>query len=184
MLIGLAFLLALATVPLAGGRVAALADVRLRRGWLLVAAIGLQILIINVVPSGGGLAHRAVHLASYALVAAFVVVNRRVPFLWLIALGGALNLAAIAANGGVMPADPGALATAGLVQDPTQFTNSTAVAGAHLQVLGDVFAIPASWPVSNVFSAGDVLIVAGSFLALHALSGSRLSRRRREPAPA
>jgi hypothetical protein len=31
--------------------------------------------------------------------------------------------------------------------------------------------------VHNVFSIGDVLIVAGAFLALHTISGSRLALR-------
>ena len=101
----------------------------------------------------------------------------RVPFLWLIALGGVLNLAAIAANGGVMPADPDALAAAGIATPAGEFSNSTAVADAKLQFLGDVLWLPSSWPVHNVFSIGDVLIVAGAFLALHTISGSRLALR-------
>ena len=44
-----------------------------------------------------------------------------------------------------------------------------------LLFLGDVLYLPSSWPVHNVFSVGDVLIVAGSFLALHTISGSRLA---------
>jgi hypothetical protein len=187
MLIGLALLLAFATVPLAGGSLGALADVRMRHGWLLAAAIALQVLIINILPTTSGVPHHAIHLASYGLVAVFVTVNRGLPFLWLIALGGALNLIAIAANGGVMPADPHALAAAGLQQDASAFTNSTAVAGAHVTYLGDVFAVPASWPVSNVFSVGDVVIVLGAFLALHAVSGSRLALwpgRRSDPVEA
>src|SRR3954447_26195617 len=148
-LIGLAFLLSLVTVPLAGGHLSALAHVSVRRGGTLGAALALQVLVIEIVPGGGGAAHRVVHLASYGLVAIFVIANRRMPYLWLIALGGALNLAAIAANRGVMPAPPSALPPAGLTEDAADFENSTAVAGAHLSFLGDVFAIPAAWPASN-----------------------------------
>jgi hypothetical protein len=43
-----------------------------------------------------------------------------------------------------------------------------------LSFLGDVFAVPASWPVSNVFSVGDVILVVAALLALHCLCGSRL----------
>jgi hypothetical protein len=35
------------------------------------------------------------------------------------------------------------------------------VEGARLWFLGDVFAIPASWPLANVFSVGDLLIAIG-----------------------
>ena len=74
-------------------------------------------------------------------------------------VGGALNLIAIVANGGVMPADPDALAAAGVEQRAGEFANSTAVAHPHLAFLGDVFAVPSSLPVSNVYSVGDVVLV-------------------------
>ena len=79
----------------------------------------------------------------------------------LTALGAVLNLLAITANGGVMPASPAALAAAGLPADEPGFQSSTAVDDPRLAFLGDVFAIPASWPLSNVFSVGDVLIGVG-----------------------
>jgi hypothetical protein len=178
MLIGLVFLLCLASVPPAGGRIGALADVRPRAAALLFAGLGLQVLVISVVPDGSTSLHSAAHLASYVLVAAFVIVNRSIPYLWLIGLGGALNAIAITANGGVMPADPDALAAAGIVQQANEFSNSTAVSDPALLFLGDVLWIPSSWPVSNVFSVGDVLIVAGAFLALHTITASRLAVRR------
>jgi Family of unknown function (DUF5317) len=178
MLIGLAFLLCLLTVPLAGGRIGLLALVRARAYWLLAAGLGLHVIIMAIAPDGLHGLHAAIHLASYALVAGFVAANVRVPYLWLIALGGMLNLAAIAANDGVMPADPDALAAAGIATDPGAFSNSTAVAEPALLLLGDIFWVPASWPVSNVFSIGDVVIVVGAFLALHTIAGSRLAVRR------
>ena len=122
--------------------------------------------------------HAAAHVASYVLVGCFVAANWTVPYLWLIALGGALNAVAIGFNGGVMPADPDALAAAGIANDPQTFANSTAVADPVLLFLGDVMWIPASWPMNNVFSIGDVLIVVGAFLALHTITGSRLAFRR------
>jgi hypothetical protein len=94
----------------------------------------------------------------------------------LTALGAALNLLAITANGGVMPASPAALARAGLADDPG-FQNSTVLADPRLAFLGDVFAVPASWPLSNVFSIGDVLIAAGLAWGLHRVCGSRLVPR-------
>src|SRR5215207_264466 len=178
MLIGALLILCLAAVPPAGGRLGALAELRLRASWLLLAGLGAQILVISVFPDGAGALHTGVHLASYALIAAFVAANwAGVPFLWMIALGGVLNLAAIAANGGVMPADPGALAAAGIATPAGEFSNSTAVDDPALLFLGDVLWLPSSWPVSNVFSVGDVLILIGAFLALHTISGSRLAVR-------
>jgi hypothetical protein len=175
MLIGLAFLVCLLTVPLAGGRLGALAHVRPRARWLLAAGLGLQVLIISIAPDGSQGPRAAAHLASYVLVACFIAANWSVPYLWLLALGGALNAIAIGLNGGVMPADPDALAAAGIATDPQTFSNSTAVHDPVLPFLGDVLWVPASWPVSNVFSIGDVLILAGAFLALHTIAGSRLA---------
>jgi hypothetical protein len=175
MLIGLVLLLCLATVPLARGSLAALAELRFRAPGLALAAIAAQVLIISVVPQGGGGVHHVAHLATYGLIGAFLWANRDVPYLWLAAIGGALNLVAIAANGGVMPADPDALAAAGVHQQAGEFANSTALAHPHLSFLGDVFAVPSSWPVSNVFSLGDVVLVVSALLALHCLCGSRLA---------
>jgi hypothetical protein len=175
MLIGLALLLCLATVPLARGRLGALADVRFRASWLALVAIAGQIVIVSLLPQGNGWLHHAVHLGTYGLIAAFLWANRHIAYLWLAALGGALNLVAITANGGVMPADAEALAAAGVHQTAGDFANSTVVAPPHVAFLGDVFAVPASWPVSNVFSVGDVVLVVAALLALHCLCASRLA---------
>jgi hypothetical protein len=174
-LIGVVLLLCLVTVPLAGGRIGALADVRFRMPGLALAGIAAQVVVISIAPSGAGWAHHAVHLVSYGLIAAFLWANRRLPFLWLAAIGGGLNLVAITANGGVMPADRDALAATGIEQKAGDFANSTALAHPHLSFLGDVFAVPSSWPVSNVFSVGDVVLVLAALLALHRLCGSRLA---------
>ncbi|HEX7301096.1 MAG TPA: DUF5317 domain-containing protein [Solirubrobacteraceae bacterium] len=175
MLIGLALLLCLASVPCAGGRLGALAELRFRAPGLALAAIAVQVLVISVAPGSGGTAHRIAHLGTYGLIGAFLWANRHVPYLWLVAIGGGLNLVAIIANGGVMPADPGALAAAGVQQPAGEFANSMALAHPRLSFLGDVFAVPSSWPVSNVFSVGDVVLVVAALLALHRLCGSRLA---------
>ena len=155
---------------------------RLRLPWLIVSALALQFLIISVVPGGLPLVHKVAHLASYAMAAAFVFVNRSVPGMWLLALGGALNVTAIAANGGVMPARPAALAAAGIARQADHFRNSTALAAPKLAFLGDVFALPEPWPLHNVFSVGDVVLVVGAAVALHGICGSKLARRRSEAA--
>ncbi len=97
-------------------------------------------------------------------------------------LGGLLNFIAIIANGGVMPADPDlALHVAGA----DGFVNAGAVENPRLLFLGDVFATPSWFPLYNVFSVGDGLIVLGVFMLLHGASGSVIVPRRwRTPAPA
>jgi hypothetical protein len=162
-----AILILSAPVPLLGGRLSALAELRLEGLWLLWIALGVQLVIF----APGGPAWPALHLASYALAAGFVWCNRRLEFVWLMALGGALNLAAIVANGGTMPASPTAVASAGLTG--TGPANSAVVSEPRLAFLGDVFAVPAGWPLHNVFSVGDILLVAGAVLLVHRTAGSR-----------
>jgi hypothetical protein len=173
---------ALAVVPLAGGRLSALLDLRLRAAWLLLVALAVQLLLAYVPGEAEGW-RVAAHVATFPVGLAFVWVNRDVPGLWIVALGAALNAIAIVANGGVMPASASALRTAGLDPTPEVFSNSGLVEDPVLGFLGDVFAIPASWPLANVFSVGDVLVAGGVAYAIHAVCGSRLvpARRRRVP---
>jgi hypothetical protein len=93
-------LLALATVPLTGGRMSALATVRPCRAWLLPTALALQVLVISVVPHWPHTLVSGVHVATYGLAAAFVHANRHIPDVLLIGAGGLCNGVAIALNGG------------------------------------------------------------------------------------
>lgn len=111
MILPVALVLVILSVPLTGGRLSRLSTVRLRGAWLIVGALGLQIAAVNIFHAM--LPHAvltAVHLLSYVLGIAGVLLNlRHVWGLWVIALGGGMNAAAIFANGGVMPASPVAL---------------------------------------------------------------------------
>jgi Family of unknown function (DUF5317) len=162
-------------VPLFGGRLGALVELRLRHVWAVYVALGLAVLAIELPGLPDGL-RSLLLVAAYPIGAVFLAANRRVPGMLLTALGAALNLLAIAANGGVMPASPAAMARAGLAEEPG-FQNSAPLADPRLAFLGDVFAIPASWPLSNVFSVGDVFIAVGLAWGLHRVCGSRLVPR-------
>jgi hypothetical protein len=166
--------LAALTVPLAGGRLGALVEVRLRHVWAIFAALGLEIAAMELPGLSEGL-RAALMLVAYPVGALFLAANWRVPGMPLVALGAGLNLLAIGVNAGVMPASPSALAGAGLPVTEPGFQNSTALPQPRLAFLGDVFYIPASWPLSNVFSVGDVLIALGMVWALHRICRSRLA---------
>lgn len=174
MTLALALLVLVLTVPLAGGKLGRLADVQIRWIGLALIALAGQVLILFVVPEGGTGVHRAAHLLTYALAGACLLRNLDLRFMWVVAVGGLLNLTAIAANGGVMPASRSALDSAGLEVKSGQFSNSDYVEDANVAFLGDVFAIPAGWPAANVFSVGDLVLLVGIFLVLHAAAGSRL----------
>src|SRR3954470_18405322 len=62
-------------------------------------------------------------------------------------------------NGGVRPADKDAIASLAHTTAEGDFANSQVLAHPRLQFLGDVFATPASWPLHNVFSIGDIILV-------------------------
>ena len=174
--------LVLALSPvLAGGRLGRYADLHIRRAWVLFLALAAQVVVIEVIPDANHAVLSAVHVATYVAAGLFVWCNRDVPGLWLVALGAASNGLTIALNGGTLPASKPALARAGIVQDQGEFLNSTTLAHPRLGFLGDVFAIPAGWPLANVFSVGDVLILLGLGWGAHRICGSRLVPAWRRP---
>jgi hypothetical protein len=166
-IIVVASIAAILTVPLTGRSLAPLAKLQLRRVWLVWLSIGLQ-LLITLLPGFPNWLGQPVHLFTFALSAGFLWSNRRLPGAYLVALGAGLNLAAIAANNGTMPASEWAWHTAGYPVLVDHFENSNVVHGARLWWLGDVFAIPKGWPFANVFSVGDVVIVVAVAYLAHA----------------
>jgi hypothetical protein len=173
----LGVLIGLVTVPLGGGHLSMLGSARLRLVAAIFVALAVQIGILTVMPGGNGAVHRALHLGSYALALMFLAANRKVGGMVIVAGGTILNLLAITANGGVMPASARALRAAGELASKGEFRNSAAVHHPRLLFLGDVFAVPRGWPLHNVFSVGDVFIAIGVAVVVHALSGSRLTTR-------
>jgi Family of unknown function (DUF5317) len=184
MFLALVYVALLATIPLAGGRVSWLADLRLRRTWLALAAIVLQVVVISLLPWGSHAVHAGLHLCSYGLLGAFAWTNRRLAGVPVVAAGGLSNFLVIAANGGVMPADPAAVRAIRRHVAPDEFANSTVLAHPRLAFLGDNLPTPPSWPIHNIYSVGDVVIMVGVLVLLHHACGSRLAIRRRREAPA
>ncbi len=170
MIIVAASIIAILTVPLTGRSLAPLGKLSLRRVWLVWLSIGLQ-LVITLIPGFPNWLGQPVHLFTFVLSGAFLWSNRRIPGALLVGLGAAMNLAAIAANNGTMPASPWAWRVAGLPAMSHDFENSNITSHAKLWWLGDVFAIPKNWPLNNVFSAGDVIIVVGITYFAHTWCG-------------
>jgi Family of unknown function (DUF5317) len=166
------------SVPLAGGRLSRLADIRIRAVWAVLLAVAIQVGISDVAPGGSHWVHVALNIASYTLDAYFLFANRRLTGVPIVALGAGLNLLAIAANGGVMPASASALRISGIAER-AGFDNSAHLAHAHLAFLGDVIPVPGPWPIGNVLSLGDLTIFVGALIILHHACGSRLAPRRR-----
>ncbi len=151
---------------LLGGRLKNLGSLRVR--WAPAAIVGLVVQLVLFSEPGAALAGAAapaVYVASSALVFVVVLRNLALPGLPLVALGAASNLAAIVANGGSMPADPGAVASLGR-SDGGGYSNSVVLPDPVLQPLTDIFALPAWLPLANVFSIGDVAIAVGVAAAI------------------
>jgi hypothetical protein len=166
-----------------GGRVSALGEVRIRWWPVALAGLGFQVLLFGPpVAEMVGHAGPPLYVASSLAVMAALLRNLRQPGFALIAVGAALNLAVIAANGGQMPASPEAWALlTGVAQVPVEhFSNSVLISpNTQLAFLGDLFVLPKPIPFANVFSIGDVVIGLGG-----AMFVVRTMRRTRRPAAA
>jgi hypothetical protein len=149
-----------------GGHLSNLATFRFRWAWLAVAGLIVQLALFT--PAGDAVAGPLgpwLYVGSTLAVFVAVLRNVAIPGMAVVALGALSNLATISANGGAMPADPAALATAGLA-GAGDHTNSVVLADPALRPLTDIYAIPAWVPLANVFSVGDVLIGVGILITV------------------
>ncbi len=152
-----------------GGRLGGLAAFPLRWWPLAILGLGVQLVLF-----AGPVAERIavlgapLYVASTTLVLLVVLRNIRLPGFPLIAVGAGANLAAVVANGGLMPTTAEALATAGLSAATALpgYSNSAIVANPVLGPLTDVLALPAWLPLANVFSVGDALVGVGLAIAI------------------
>lgn len=174
MLLVITALALIASVPLAGGRLGALAEIRPRAVWAVLLAAAIQVAITQMA-GGSHELHVVLHMFSYVLDAYFLFANRRLAGVPLLAAGAALNVLAIVTNGGVMPANATALRISGIASRPG-FDNSAVLAHPHLAFLGDVIPVPGPWPIGNVLSVGDLIIFIGALVVLHVACGSRAAR--------
>jgi len=160
-----------------GGSVGRLAELPLRAPWLFLSAVALQVVAfpVGVLPWRTHEAAASVlWVASYGLLLAAAILNRRLTGVPIVALGMLLNLAAILANRGTMPVRVEAMHDAGRVA-VTQ-ANSTALADPVLPWLVDRWAAPDWIPLANVFSVGDVVIAVGAVVIVLAGMGAQPQR--------
>ena len=160
-------LVALLAGRLLGGSLGTLADTPIKGMRFAFAALALN---VAAFPSGvlpwetPSWVARVLWLVSYGLLIAMLLRNLRLVGVRFLVLGLLCNLAAIVANGGLMPVRPSALA--GAHRAYTTHNNSIEVVRPHLAALVDRWAVPHWIPLGNVYSVGDVLIAVGVFLAV------------------
>lgn len=151
---------------LAGGSIGALAEMRIRWSWVILAGLVFQVILFSspVADRVGDLGP-ILYVGSTGAVLWAVLRNWRIAGLPIVVLGALSNAAAILANGGFMPASPSALLALGR-SFPATYSNSSIVPHPALEPLTDIFAVPPPLPFANVFSIGDVLIAVGVMVVI------------------
>jgi len=171
-----------------GGRVGWLKDLGLRAPAVFVAAalvrIALVVMGAREAPATeqiGG----ALHVATYLVVLLGLWLNRHLRAMWVVALGVALNVLVIAANGGSMPVDRELAGRAGntelvrMMESPRHVIHTPVTAETRLKPLADVLLLPPPYPNPHVFSVGDVFVtIGGCWLLLVGLGAFGLGRAR------
>jgi hypothetical protein len=153
----------------AGGRLAPLGTVRIRWWPLAIGGLLFQVVLFSPTVAGAvGDLGPALYVGSTLVVLAALLANLRQFGFGLILAGALLNLLAIVANGGQMPASEAAVHEVHGVRDASAFSNSVVMTeSVPFYYLGDIFVFPRPLPLANVFSIGDALIAVGGawFLA-------------------
>jgi hypothetical protein len=165
-----ALTLAVAVSHARGGRFRFLAERPLAASWLLFTGVVIQVGVDVAAARGllpdAGWSGWVLLLLSQVLVVAFLVANRELPGVWLVATGLLLNVVVIAANR-AMPVDPAAIAALGLegVEVPPG-KHTLLTAETRLPWLADIIAVP--W-LRSIISLGDIVLAAGLLPLTHGL---------------
>jgi hypothetical protein len=163
-------LIAIALSYARGGRLTRIAEARLQVTWLLFVGLGLQ-LSVDVAAARGWFGDAStvgwvVLLLSQLVIVAWLVRNRALPGIALVAAGLLLNAVVMAANG-AMPVDPSAVRALGLGELEVPPGKHTLLTDAtRLPWLADIWPLP---PLRSIISIGDLAIAAGLVPMTHAL---------------
>lgn len=156
-----------------GGRLTNLSERPFKNIFLVIFGFLIQILIFSSLPFVKPLERfpfitTTLHILSYLLILAFIISNIKLKGIISIGTGIFLNAIVIILNKGHMPASIDSFRSssvgkyADILSKGDTVNNSKAIASdTILPWLGDIFAIPSSIPLSNVFSIGDVIIAIG-----------------------
>lgn len=109
MIVVFATVVGMTVATLSGGRFRRFAHLEMRALWVIWLTIVIQTLLFELPPTlVSDTVYAQVHMGTYAMAFLFLWLNRQIPGAVIIGLGAGSNAAAIAANGGVMPASPAA----------------------------------------------------------------------------
>ena len=178
-------ILGILTGWLRGGKFSNIEHTNPQRLFLVFISIGIQLALWIGFFQGdnffGHTATRVLHLLSYLPLIWFVYLNRRSLGLLVIGLGFCMNLAAIAANGGFMPANADCLDPIyrqELYDETYSPFHRAATEETRLYPLADIIRLP--YGEHKVISIGDIVITAG--LAFFIQNGMLLPKKKENAA--
>jgi len=140
-----------------GGKIGNLARLRFRWPWLIIAAVVVRVVTVSP-PLTSIEGSQWAYVGALTAVLAWTIWQiDRVPGIWLVAAGSAVNLFVIAANGGRMPVAP---ELAGTLVERGQVGQYTLMGtGTQLNWLADWIGLPG--PVHEAYSPGDLIVALG-----------------------
>ncbi len=158
-----AIILALVLGYIFKGRLKNLQYVEVKGLYLIAIAFLIEFAIVMLIRKGVIRAENATFIADlimYTLLFVFTLLNRKNPYILIMALGFILNAVAIFSNGGAMPVSSEAYKSVGLTNDVVReglysFINENT----RFAFLGDI--IPYKFISSVVVSIGDLIIALG-----------------------
>ena len=144
-----------------GGSIDNFSRVRFRWPVVLIIAVVIREAVL-LTPLNRFDAMRFVYLVALAAIVVWTIWHfRLLPGVWLVTVGGALNLLVIGVNDARMPVAP---ALAGSLLGRGEIAQYTLMGpGTNLSALGDWISVP---PFPEAYSPGDVVIAAGLALVI------------------
>ena len=173
-------LIALITGLIRGGKIANIISLRFQHPWLVFFSIAVEYGILFLIRAGMISSQTIVFyaiLVQYLLLFLFFWFNKKISYVWLIALGSFLNFLVIILNQGSMPLTKMVLQIAAssktllLLMEGRLLTYHIINDNTKLWFLGDIIYIPT--PFKGFISIGDILLFSGVFLLMQRIIANR-----------
>ncbi|WP_278277839.1 DUF5317 domain-containing protein [Anaerovirgula multivorans] len=159
-----------------GGKFKRLGTSLFKFSWIIFLSFALQLGISIMISLGHPfvIQYRMIlYVLSYVLLFLALFLNMQFKCMWFIMIGAITNFAAIMLNGGSMPVDMGILERNGF-QNMLNSIRMEALpqyipleeAGLYTSYLGKRLSMPAMYPLKQIFSVGDLLMVIGIFFLI------------------